>query len=178
MTTAIHPDPAKPEPVLCHVRWMIRRDMAEVLETEAAVFPFDHTEEDLLKLLRRRNYIGMVAEHGEYVIGHMVYELHKERLHVLCFAVNPNRRRRTVGRQMILKLKSKLSSHRRTSISIDVPESLTGMQVFLRGEGFKASTVEREAFGSEDGYRMEFWLGEPEPVEPTNRLTVNCGGLP
>jgi len=56
----------------------------------------------------------MVAEHDEKVVGFMIYELHKTRLHILNFAVAPQYRRLGIGRQMVTKLIGKLSSHRRT----------------------------------------------------------------
>ena len=58
--------------------------------------------------------IGMVAERGERVLGFMIYELHKTRLHLLNFAVANDARRRGVGSQMVDKLIGKLSSQRRT----------------------------------------------------------------
>src|ERR671912_367951 len=83
---------AAPMPV--HIRWMIRRDMPEVLAIEEQSFEFPWSEEDFIRCLRQRNCIGMVAEHNERVVGFMIYELHKTRLHVLNFAVNASYRRR------------------------------------------------------------------------------------
>ena len=88
---------SKPE-VRIHIRWMIRRDMAEVLAIEAESFEFPWSEEDFIRCLRQRNCIGMVAELDDHVVGFMIYELHKNRLHVLNFAVAeplspPGRRR-------------------------------------------------------------------------------------
>jgi hypothetical protein len=71
------------EQVRVHIRWMIRRDMPEVLQTEQESFEFAWTEEDFLRCLRQRNCIGMVAEQGEKVVGFMIYELHKSKLHIL-----------------------------------------------------------------------------------------------
>ena len=45
-----------------HIRWMIRRDMPEVLAVEGESFEFPWCEEDFLRCLRQRNCIGMVAE--------------------------------------------------------------------------------------------------------------------
>ena len=77
-----------------HIRWMIRRDMPEVLKIEAGSFEFPWSEEDFIRCLRQRNCIGMVAEHDERVVGFMIYELHKSRLHIINFAVHPTFRRR------------------------------------------------------------------------------------
>ena len=94
-----------------HIRWMIRRDMPEVLSIERESFEFPWFEEDFIRCLRQRNCIGMVAEQGERVVGFMIYELHKTRLHILNFAVAGGMRMRGIGRQMAEKLEGKLSSH-------------------------------------------------------------------
>ena len=78
------------------IRWMIRRDMPEVLRIENDSFEFNWTEEDFLACLRQRNCIGMVAEYDGRVVGFMIYELHKTRLHILNFAVAPGFRQ--IGR--------------------------------------------------------------------------------
>src|SRR6187401_2407736 len=100
-----------------HIRWMIRRDMPEVNEIEQRAFEFPWYEEDFVRCLRQRNCIGMVAEASERVVGFMVYELHKHRLHILNFAVDDLMRRRGVGTQMAKKLIGKLSHDRRSRIA-------------------------------------------------------------
>src|SRR6186713_2825625 len=109
--------------VRVHIRWMIRRDMAEVLDIENDGFEFPWSEEDFIRCLRQRNCIGMVAEHDERVVGFMIYELHRTRLHVLNFAVSKGFSRRGVGTQMISKLVGKLSHQRRTRIVLEVRET-------------------------------------------------------
>src|SRR5436190_22964021 len=106
-----------------HIRWMIRRDMPEVLQIEEDSYDYPWSEEDFLRCLRQRNCIGMVAELGEKVVGFMIYELHKSKLHILNFAVHPQWRRLGVGAQMIVKLIGKLSSHRRTRVTLEVRET-------------------------------------------------------
>ena len=76
-----------------HIRWMIRRDMAEVLEIERSAFEFPWFEEEFIRCLRQRNCIGMVAEANHQIVGFMIYELHKAKLHILNFAVAPEFRR-------------------------------------------------------------------------------------
>ena len=84
--------------VRVHIRWMIRRDMPEVLAIEHASFEYPWCEEEFLRVLRQRNCIGMVAEHEDRVVGFMIYELHKTKLHVLNFAVAPGWRLALAGR--------------------------------------------------------------------------------
>jgi ribosomal-protein-alanine N-acetyltransferase len=144
--------------VRVHIRWMIRRDMPEVLHTEQHSFAYAWSEEDFLRCLRQRNCIGMVAEHGERVVGFMIYELHKAKLHILNFAVHPDWRRLSIGSQMVAKLVSKLSSHRRTRITLEVRETNLSAQHFFKEQGFRAIRVLRSFYddSGEDAYLMEY----------------------
>ena len=92
---------AQHKDVKVQIRWLIRRDMSQVLEIERASFRHAWTEEDFLTCLRQRNCIGMVAEHEDQIVGFMVYELHKSKLRIMNFAVAPWVRRRGVGQQMV-----------------------------------------------------------------------------
>jgi ribosomal-protein-alanine N-acetyltransferase len=148
------------EQLRVHIRWMIRRDMPEVLQTEQESFEYAWTEEDFLRCLRQRNCIGMVAEQGEKVVGFMIYELHKAKLHILNFAVHPHFRRRGVGAQMVGKLVSKLSSHRRTRITLEVRETNLSAQLFFRSQAFRAVRVVRGFYddSGEDAFLMQYSL--------------------
>lgn len=146
-----------------YVRWMIRRDMVEVLDAEQQSFDFPWSEEDFLRCLRKRNCIGMVAEHGEKVVGFVIYELHKAKLHILNLVVHPTWRKQGVGGQMVAKLISKLSSHRRTRITLETRETNLAAQLFFRKQGFKATKVLRAYYedSGEDAYFMRFAAAEP-----------------
>jgi ribosomal-protein-alanine N-acetyltransferase len=159
-----------------HIRWMIRRDMPEVLAIEHASHEFPWCEEEFLRVLRQRNCIGMVAEHGDRVVGFMIYELHKVKLHVLNFAVHPEYRRQGVGHQMVAKLVGKLSGHRRTRIVLHVRETNLPAQLFYRVEGFRASEVVRGFYEDtgEDAYLMQYYydesMADDRPGLPVNRI--------
>lgn len=141
-----------------HIRWMIRRDMPAVLDIEGQSFEFPWSEEEFIRALRQRNCIGMVAELNEVVVGFMIYELHKNRLHILNFAVHHDYRRQNVGKSMIEKLVSKLSSQRRSRILLEVRETNLPAQLFFKSVGFKAVSVLREFYedSPEDAYVMQF----------------------
>jgi ribosomal-protein-alanine N-acetyltransferase len=166
---------AEKEQLRVHIRWMIRRDMPEVLLTEKKSFEYAWTEEDFLRCLRQRNCIGMVAEQNEKVVGFMIYELHKTKLHILNFAVQPNFRRTGLGSQMVAKLVSKLSSHRRTRITLEIRETNLSAQLFFRSLGFRALRVLRNYYedSGEDAFLMQYQMdGETsEEIEsPVNRI--------
>jgi ribosomal-protein-alanine N-acetyltransferase len=163
------------EQLRVHIRWMIRRDMPEVLQAEQQSFEFPWTEEDFLRCLRQRNCIGMVAEQGERVVGFMIYELHKARLHILNFAVHPRFRRLGVGGQMVSKLIGKLSSHRRTRITLEVRETNLQAQLFFKAQGFRGTRVLRNFYedSGEDAYLMQYSLTNDlydDAEEPVNRI--------
>ncbi len=163
------------EQIRVHIRWMIRRDMPEVLYTEQQSFDYPWTEEDFLRCLRQRNCIGMVAEQGEKVVGFMIYELHKSKLHILNFAVHSEWRRSGVGSQMVAKLISKLSSHRRTRITLEVRETNLTAQLFFRKQDFRATRVLRSYFedSGEDAFLMEYRFADAvvdELEDTVNRI--------
>lgn len=139
-----------------HIRWMIRRDVPEVLQIELGCSNHPWKEEDLLVLLRQRNCIGMVAEHGDRVVGFMVYELHRHHVDITRLCVSPKYMNTYIGSQMIKKLKDKLSSHRRTALHVTVRETDLRVQQFLRSHKFVARQVIRNHFEDtdEDGYFM------------------------
>jgi ribosomal-protein-alanine N-acetyltransferase len=160
--------------VSVQIRWMIRRDMPEVLRIEHDSFEFNWTEEDFLACLRQRNCIGMVAEHDNRVVGFMIYELHKTKLHILNFAVAPVFRRLAVGAQMIEKLINKLSQQRRQEIVLEVRETNLAAQLFYQSQGFRAVRVLRGHYAdsAEDAYVMQYRLDAeiPELSMPANRI--------
>jgi len=164
--------------VRVHVRWMTRRDLPEVLAIEAQGFEFPWLEDDFIRSLRQRNCIGMVAEYEEEVVGFMIYELLKTRIHVLNFAVAEDVRRRGVGSQMIAKLIAKLSTHRRSRLILEVRETNLPAQVFFRENGFRAVSVLRSYYADtpEDAYTMQFrYRPERQPVAQPNRATRLAG---
>lgn len=141
-----------------YVRWMIRRDMPEVLNIENDSFEFPWSEETFLQHLRQRNVLGYVAEHRDEVSGYMVYELHKHRIHLLSLAVGVKYRHSGVGSTMVRKLISKLKHQHRTRICLEVRESNLAGQLFFKGFGFVATGVARDFYEDTDeaAYTMEY----------------------
>ncbi|MFK7735986.1 MAG: ribosomal protein S18-alanine N-acetyltransferase [Pirellulaceae bacterium] len=137
---------------------MIRRDMPSVLAIEEASFEFPWSEEEFIRCLRQRNCIGMVAESDDEVVGFMIYELHKNRLHLLNFSVAPEFRRTSVGSSMIEKLTGKLSLERRSRIMLEVRETNLDAQLFFKSLGFRAISVLRDFYEdtTEDAYLMQY----------------------
>lgn len=149
-----------------HVRWMIRRDMPDVLAIEREAFEFPWSEEDFTRSLRQRTCIGMVAEYADSVVAFMIYELHRSKLHVLNFAVLRSHRRLGIGTRMMDKLVGKLTPERRGRIVLEVRETNLPAQLFFRSLGFRATSVLKDFYqdSTEDAYLMQFHA-DPLPVE-------------
>ena len=150
-----------------HVRWMIRRDLVEVLGIEKLSFPEAWPKSVFVEHLRRRNTIGMVCELDDRVVGFMIYNSHKGYLDIINFAVDPEFRRRGVGTAMVNKLKGKLSPHRRTRLRLEVSDSNLPAHLFFKACGFRWIKTLRGQWSGGDGdgsdgdvYVMEFSCGE------------------
>jgi len=154
------------------LRWMIRRDMPEVLSIEQEAFEFPWLDEDFTRCLRQRNCIGMVAEVGDSVVAFMIYELHRTRLHVLNFAVRRSHRRLAIGTQMMGKLFAKLSIERRDRILLEVRERNLPAQLFFRSLGYRAITVLKDFYedSTEDAYLMQYQSHEAATVAMPRRM--------
>ena len=164
--------------VRVHIRWMIRRDMPEVLAIEKQCFEYPWSEDDFVNCLRQRNCIGMVAEQDDRVVGFMIYELHKTRIHVLNFVVAKDCQRQGVGSQMIAKLTAKLSTQRRSRIVLEVRETNLSAQLFFRENGFRAVSVLRSFYADtpEDAYIMQYrYRPEKVPAQTVDRITRLAG---
>ncbi len=144
--------------IRAHVRWMIRRDMPEVLAIELQSFEFPWSEEDFLRCGWWRNNYGMVAEYDDQAVGFMLYELNKTKIRLLNLAVAKAFRRRGVGSQMVDELIGKLSSQKWNRITLEVRETNLPAQLFFRKAGFRATFVFRDFYNdtTEDAYQMQY----------------------
>lgn len=145
-----------------HIRWMIRRDMPQVMAIEITAYEYPWAEEDFIRCLRQRNCIGMVAETGDKIVGYMIYELHRNRLEILNLAVHGEHRRSGVGSSMIAKLYGKLSPQRRTRIDAAVCERNEVAHYWLKACGFTAVEILRDYYEeiTADAYLFRLVYGE------------------
>ncbi len=132
-----------------HIRWMIRRDMPDVLAIEQAGFAMPWGEDDFIRCLRQRNCIGMVAERDERIVGYMLYLLHKNRLELINLAVHPDHRRTGVGRAMLEKLFGKMDRQRRPRLVTRVADWNLRAHVFFRALGLRCESIERGQWGEQ-----------------------------
>jgi ribosomal-protein-alanine N-acetyltransferase len=159
------------------IRWLIRRDMPEVLAIERLCFEFPWTDEDFMGCLRQRNCIGMVAEdEAGTIVAFMVYELNKSRLAILNFCVGVRWQRMGVGTQMVGKLIDKLHQQRRNEIIVETRERNLDAQLFFKAMGFRATDVVRDHYEDtdEDCYVFQYRL--PRERKRRGDDAVEVGG--
>ena len=154
---------AKPKaaagPVCVHIRWMIRRDMAEVLQIENESFDCPWQEADFIRCLQNQNTIGIVAEAGDRVAGYAIYEYIRTRIHLLNLAVAPQRRGRGVGSELVAWLITRVKAQQRKRIALEIRESNLRGQVFFRDHGFRATSILHAFYDTgEHAYLMEYRL--------------------
>lgn len=158
-------------------RWLLRRDLPEILDIERHSFEYVWDEDDFLCVLRKRNAIGFVAEvHGE-VAGFIIYELHDNQLRILNLAVHQGHRRQGVAAALVKRLKDKLSQQRRKRIVLETRESNLTSQKFFQSQGFRAYAVLRGFYEDcpEDAYSFRYTLSLQDdiysPFSPANRIS-------
>lgn len=158
------PTPKRREPLPVNIRGMIARDLGYCvgIDNDHCHPPVEAWDEEYFRfVLRQRNCLGMVAEiHSGDVVGFMIYALDPREVQLLNFGVGLPWERRSVGTQMIDRLKAKLSSHRRSRIMLELCETSLDAQLFFRAMGFRAVKVMRGEFGEgasrRDAIRMAY----------------------
>lgn len=164
------------------IRWMIRRDLAMVTRIDRLSFPDAWCDDDFMSRLTQRNHIGIVAERRGRVVGYMVYQLNRGSFELHRLAVHPDYRECGVGRELVWKLRAKVSQSRREGWVIHVRESNLGGQKFFRAVGVPAVGVERDWFSSpdEDAFVFRYSVGKPARVvefdaDPDDDLCAGVG---
>ena len=154
------------------IRWMIRRDMAEILDIERASFECPWSEDEFIRCLRQRNCIGMIAEIKDRVVGYMIYEMGPQWFQILNLAVDAEYRRHGVGRVLVQRLINKLSPRRRHRITLHVRETNLPAQLFFKAIGFRAKAILHDHYPdtAEDAYLMTYELVPHVTVSPRNRV--------
>lgn len=138
-------------------RWMIRRDLDDVVRIDAESFPDAWGGDQFLAALKERNCIGLVAERDGEIVGFALYELHSRRIEVLRLAVERRHRLQGVGRDLLRQLQGKLSRDARRDLQVRVPERNLEAQLFLRACGIPAICVLDNALdGGESAYLFRF----------------------
>jgi len=162
------------------LRWMIQRDLPQVLRIERQAPALQWCQQDFLAVFQSGDTAGWVAEVGDQVVGYLIYKaitqpepaepealdslgfagqaggrpvLKPLRISLLNLAIAPEWRRHGIGRALLAKLNQKLRQSE-DYIQATVPESNLPFQLLLRDAGYKAVSILRGYFGTEDAYLL------------------------
>src|SRR5262249_24561545 len=100
----------------------------------------------------------------EKILGFLLFELRKDSVHILNFAVHTGCRRAGVGTQLMARLIARMRSEC-SHITLEVRETNLGAQLFFRNLDFKAVAVLRDFYddSGEAAYFMRYDLArDPE----------------
>lgn len=145
------------------IREMTPDDIEAVMDIETMSYDNPLNERQLKKYLRRRNMAGFVSVLSDEIIGFILIEIFKSHFHLIDVAVHSDHIRQGVGKQLMAFVTGRLSSSKKTSLSVHVRETNLAAQLYLKACGLKAVTVIRNFYQDtgEDCYKMEYRLRWP-----------------
>jgi len=168
----------RPSPV--HLRWMIQRDLPEVLAIDKESFEFPWSEEEYVRNLRATLCIGMVAEElqSDRIVGSMVYELHRHMINILRFAVSSTERTKGIGAGMMKKLRSCLGPIQQRRVLLALPESnISGLTYAARQQFNTVALIPGMYTETDDDACLLEYLHQrkKQAVSPHNHTTSLAG---
>jgi len=148
------------------IRWLVQRDMADVVDMERDSYEYPWSEADFINALRQCGCIGIVAEQRRSVVAFCIYEVRRREIEVLNLAVTQDVRRTGVGCRLIDSLKEKLSARSRRELVAIVGDDSLDTHHFLKDQGFTATSVLKEYFAPDggDAYVMRYCINNTAPA--------------
>ena len=147
-----------PSPIKIELRWMIKRDLREVVAIDEISFMLPWSEQYFRERLKFDKALGMVAVAGGKVVGYMVFECWQEHLGLIKISVHPDYRNQGIGTELIKRLKCKLAIHSRKKI-ITVASSVDLVAInFFTALGFRVGPIDMNAHqgNAEDYVGLDF----------------------
>jgi|GEM_PF-1070603 len=166
---AAHPLPKRPSKACTHFRYMIERDKSQVLAIDRKNYSSMLTEEELDNNRKAGTCIGIVADDldKDRILGFMLYELHKQLIHLVRFAVDPGPQEQEISSQMMNNLIRKLYDQRRSRILLLLKEK----NFFLKAHFYldrEFNDVAHIPDSDDDRYLLEYLVASPATAQITN----------
>ena len=117
-------------------RPMSRSDFPAISVIEGQCYHHILTEEEYRKFFLQNDTGGIVAEIDGQVVAYMFFSYKLKYISLLAIAVDPRFRHKSIGTQLVNKLKSKLEPGLYNYIRADVAETNLRTQLFLKKCGF------------------------------------------
>lgn len=128
-----------------HIRWLIGRDMDEVLGIDQVSHESQHrwSRSEWAEVLKERDTIGLAVSEEDFgrVYGFAVYRLRKPAIEILKLAVHPLFRRQGLANAMLARIESKITQRDgRDSVRMDVEERALPLQLLLNKRWWRCVT--------------------------------------
>ena len=145
------------------VRFMLMRDLDDILYIENNSFEYPWTKKELISVLGKHKSFGFIIEHDGAVAGYVLAEHNKHHIEILNIATHNDYRRNGVATKLIDALKIHLAPGQSRYIYCYVNECNLQAQLFLRANGFIASKIIHDKYSEYD--RDAYYMRYP-PVIP------------
>lgn len=121
----------------CRLRPASRADVAAIARLELRAFSDAWTEAQLTDALKAPGAIGLVAEEDDDIlVGHLIGRSVVDEGEILTVAVDPDRRRRGIGQQLLLAAMAQLHARGVGRLWLEVRASNSGAQALYTSHGF------------------------------------------
>lgn len=137
------------------IRWLIRRDVPEIIAIDRMSFTNPVSAEDIAAQMRATSMIWLVAVHDDRIVGYIAYSLLKHQFAVDRLAVAPAFRRRGVASALVRKITRKMNDGLRSKVHVQVSERDLEAQLFFRSAGFRYGATICEC---DSGAEREYYL--------------------
>lgn len=143
-----------PEKLIAKIRYCIDKDLPtlEHIDTQSK---HGWAAADFKKYRKIENTIALVADIGDTPVAYCMMELTEERAKIERLAVSLLLRRRSIGSQLVDKIKNGFLKKGRHCIYVEIDEYNIGAQLFLRRNEFRANEIMPQ-YGY-DYYKMEYF---------------------
>lgn len=145
------------EKIKAKIRYMYNRDLVLIQEIE------DYTESgwkmsDFKDFQKKENNIILISEFGGQAVGFLACELNEKNVYIVNMSVSPFMRRRSIGTQLIDRIKNGFMKSDRSVCQIVITDRNLDAHLFFRKNSFIATQIFKEFFTRKnDGYLFEYF---------------------
>lgn len=144
-----------PEKLICKIRHVITKDLAALVSIDEN--SDDSWGTDEFKVFKKpAENILLVAEIDNHIVGFILFTLQKKRAKLEKLVITEILRRRSLGSQLIDKIKRDFLKQERVGIFVEVGERNLPIQLFLRNREFIATEIHPSGSG-DSTYIMEYF---------------------
>jgi ribosomal protein S18 acetylase RimI-like enzyme len=129
--------------VLVKIRWALDKDLSSCAKLDIDD-KYGWEISDFKKFKKADDNISLIAELGNQIVGYAMVSLLGDRIKVAKLTVCELLRRKTIGSQLIDRMKYGFLKKQRTCIFTEVDEYNVIAQLFFQFNGFRANEIKND----------------------------------